>query len=90
MVWDSIGGVTMEERVGGIALVIEGAAADAIVDLVTVAVMYHPRHTLPVRSRAFPFILRYSFMFLLFSVSLLSRSVPFSVTPSYFHFRLWP
>ena len=39
------------------------------------------------RSRAFPFILRHSFIF---SISLLLRSVPLSVTLSHFHFRLQP
>ena len=53
-------------------------------------VMYHPCHTIPVHSRAFPFILRPSFMFPLFSVSVLLRSVPLSVTFSHFYFRLRP
>ena len=41
-------------------------------------------------SCAFPFILRPSFMFPLFSVSILLRSVPLSVTLSHFYFRLRP
>ena len=49
-----------------------------------------PFPCIPVRSRSFPFSLYRSFMFPLLSVPLLLCSVPLSVTPSYFHFRLRP